>query len=365
MVTMLRAGSGLLALVLLFGAAQPEPQMVRVGRFDFESGGRAQADRAPEGLSGITYIGSDQYLAVSDRQALLHPLVVKLDTETGAIQSAAFGEPLELHDTECEPLAGPGDGPDRDGITYDPVGDAVWIANERTGDDGGQPSLMRHSLETGCATAELRVPHWPGLGAYSSIRPNLGFEGVAHDPASGALWTANEDALEIDGPRPTHERGAVVRFVRLDLARRFAEQFAYLVDPLPAPRPRARFSTWASGVSDLMALPDGRLIALERAVVGLIPPLGRTRIRLYLVNVSGAAPIDPELANEGLDGRTYIPLSKILLSELIFGIDSNSNFEGMTFGPRLANGDRSVLLVADNGTGTHQSLYALRFTGAP
>jgi hypothetical protein len=31
----------------------------------------------------------------------------------------------------------------------------------------------------------------------------------------------------------------------------------------------------------------------------------------------------------------------------------------MALGPRLANGQRSLLLIADNGGGTWQSIYAL------
>jgi hypothetical protein len=42
---------------------------------------------------------------------------------------------------------------------------------------------------------------------------------------------------------------------------------------------------------------------------------------------------------------------------------ANLNFEGITLGPPLDNGDYSLILVSDNGGGLGQSLYALRITG--
>lgn len=44
---------------------------------------------------------------------------------------------------------------------------------------------------------------------------------------------------------------------------------------------------------------------------------------------------------------------------------NDDNFEGLALGPTLANGDRSLLLVSDDGAGFDQSLYALRLVGVP
>jgi hypothetical protein len=60
----------------------------------------------------------------------------------------------------------------------------------------------------------------------------------------------------------------------------------------------------------------------------------------------------------------WTPAVKTLFFERRFGLPI-SNFAGMVLGPRLANGDRSLLLIADNGRGTWQSIYALRLRGVP
>ena len=118
-----------------------------------------------------------------------------------------------------------------------------------------------------------------------------------------------------------------------------------------------------SGVSALIALDDGRLLVLERALVGAPSGMGIFRIRIYLADPSGAT--DVSGFDTGLAGRTdWTPAIKTLLWEHTFGLPV-SNFEGMALGPRLADGTRSLLLVADNGGGTWQSIYALAVRGVP
>jgi hypothetical protein len=211
----------------------------------------------------------------------------------------------------------------------------------------------------------MRASSHPDLRIYDQIRRNLGFESLAREPGSGFFWTANEEALHVDGRRATGTHGTVVRLQRLDDALRPVAQYGYVTDPLPGPRPQGRRLRWASGVVELIALPGGRLLALERALVEMEPAVGPVRIRLYEIDLNRAERLGDEALTTGLDDRSYTPVPKSLLISLEFAIESNSNFEGMTLGPHLANGDHSLLLIADNGGGTDQSLYALRISGLP
>ncbi len=85
--------------------------------------------------------------------------------------------------------------------------------------------------------------------------------------------------------------------------------------------------------------------------------LGR---RLYdVADLDDATDVSAPEFRTGLAGRTdFTPAAKRLLFERRFGLPV-SNFEGMALGPRLANGQRSLLLIVDNGGGTWQSIYAL------
>ena len=70
-----------------------------------------------------------------------------------------------------------------------------------------------------------------------------------------------------------------------------------------------------------------------------------------------------ESAGHGLGAvGGFTPLAKTLLWQGDFG---TSNFEGMTFGPTLADGWTSLLLVSDNGGGIRQDLYALAVVPEP
>jgi len=61
-------------------------------------------------------------------------------------------------------------------------------------------------------------------------------------------------------------------------------------------------------------------------------------------------------------GQGGVTLAKTLLWERLF---SAANFEGMTFGPPLADGSRSLLLISDNGGGLAQQLYAVSVVPEP
>ncbi len=61
-----------------------------------------------------------------------------------------------------------------------------------------------------------------------------------------------------------------------------------------------------------------------------------------------------------IDAGGFTPLSKTLLWEDDFG--TQSNFEGMTYGPTLDSGLQSLLLISDNGGGLSQNMLSLAVT---
>lgn len=356
--------------LVLNGCATNSPTVAiePVGRFDFVGGANTDGRRVPDGLSGIDRWQGNRYLAVSDRHAFVHQLEIEVDRETGEIRSATFATPVPLRDSSGRPLPEAQQGRDREGVVYDRSTGSVLIANEQAAIDSDVPSIARHAWDS-ARTTDVVVGSCDGpLSVFCHIRPNKGFESLTGSSDGETLWTANEQSLTVDGRASTPSRGTVVRLQRLDRELRPQEQYAYVTAPLSETTPPPLAARGVNGVTDLLLLPHGGLLALERGLMGGSSGELTTRIRIYEVDVAEATDIsrDPWASGILKTDEPYVPVSKRLLVELsAAGLDANFNFEGLTLGPRLDGGDRSLLLLADNGTGTAQTLYALRLTVSP
>jgi len=340
-------------------AAPGGVRLIPVGRYDFEAPAGGERALRPEGLSGIVSLGGGRYLTVSDEHACLSSLTIQVDSITGKIRAARFGETIRLLDSLGAHLPDSVLGKDREAIALDADGRSVWLANERTGADLHRPSLERYALSSGRMMELVRVDSHPMLRVFENIRVNLGFESLTRRP--GGFWTANEGPLTVDGAPATNSTGAVVRLQKLDDGMRPLAQYAYEVDRYPA----RIASPWflarndVSGLSELLELDDGRLLALERSFAGDSTGSANFRNRIYLVDVTDATDVSRGDLAAGLEGRAYTPAHKTLLWELNSGF-TNSNFEGMGLGGRLANGDQLLILIADNDTGRNEALFSLR-----
>ena len=334
-------------------------RLIPVGRYDFEAPAVGERALRAEGLSGIVSLGGDRYLAIGDEHACLHPLTIQVDSITGKIRAARLGEPIRLLDSLGAHLPDSVLGKDREAIALDAGGQSVWLANERTGADLHRPSLERHQLPSGRMTELVRVESHPMLRVFENIRVNLGFESLARRP--GGFWTANEGPLTVDGASATNSAGAAVRLQKLDDGMHPLAQYAYEIDPYAAriTTPFFLARNDVNGLSELLVLDDGRLLALERSFAGDSTGYANFRNRIYLVDVTDATDVSQRELAAGLEGRAYTPARKTLLWELNSGF-TNSNFEGMAFGERLANGDRLLILIADNDNGRNEALFSLR-----
>lgn len=281
---------------------------------------------APAGaheLSGLAWAGDQRWVAVSDNDGALFWLRIAVDPASGRIADAAVERQLALAGSH-----------DLEGVALGADGASVFVSDERG------PAVRQYRLADG---ALLRTATLPAL--MGSLRHNLGLEALARD-ARGSLWTANEEALQVDGETSSPAAGTLVRLLRLDADLRPSGQWAYRTDAIAGARVLPDRGT---GLSELVALPDGGLLALERSLgsEGL-------RIRLYELDLAGVPQIGdrPSLAR-----GEVVPVRKRLLWERT----GKENFEGAAVGPELADGSRSLLLVSDDNRGAlPQALYALR-----
>ena len=277
------------------------------------------------GLSGLSWYEGDRFYAVSDRAQALLPLRITLNAKTGGITAIKLEPPVMV-----KPALS-----DWEDLACDAAGGRVFVSTEQP------PGLAAFSV----AGKPLRAPVLPEV--FRAARPNLSMESLTRDAASGRMWTANEDTLPADGDVSSDKAGGLVRLQEFGANGKPRRQFAWRTETSSL---RIRGS--GTGVSALCLLPDGSLLVMERVVAGIT-----LEVRLFLAGFTGATDTS-NLAS--LAGTAFVPAQKRLLYKRGCGF---TNYEGLTAGPALQDGSRSLLLVADSGEGSVHQFLALRLAG--
>jgi hypothetical protein len=180
-------------------------------------------------------------------------------------------------------------------------------------------------------------------------RNNLALESLTFSVDGARLYTATENALYQDGPA-TGQAGvtSVARILAFDSASRApVAQYAYRVDAVAIP-PSGPTDFSTNGLVEMLAVTPTEFIAIERSFTA---SANRNTIRLYLASLAGATDVS---GVDSLAGAAYTPVSKTLLLDLdtLRNADGSpvvlDNIEGITWGPTLANGNRTLVLVSDN-----------------
>lgn len=316
---------GVGAAALCVAAAGAHAQMTLTARPSMTIAGSATDQHGEAftitGMSGITHRSGtaqgSEFLAVMDNSSRVVRIAAAFNANGSIASRSVIGGMT---------LAQAGD---YEGITFTTSAQNWVYISDETG-----PAIRAFSLTSGDVMATLTVPEvftTPG-----NLRGNFGFESLTRRAGTGELWTANEEALTVDGPLSTPSAGTLVRLTRYDALGVPRQQIAYRTEPMHG----SAVSGARSGVSDLVALPDGRLLVLERSF-----SLGQGFFRgaVYLVDPAQAGVTDVS-GLPGLIGQTLTVVSKTELWAAAVG----QNLEGLALGPRLSMQSRVVLGVVDD-----------------
>lgn len=270
-------------------------------------------------FSGLAWVSGRDFYAVSNRAKAIFPLQIDIEPATGKIGKAQFGAPVTVK-TSYDDL---------EGIAWVPAQQRVYLSSETAhGIVGFDP--VKH------ATFAATVP-----SIFRQARRNLSLESLTF--GAEAFWTANEDTLACDGPESSAASGGLVRLQKMDAQFKPLAQYAYRTE-----KSLFRAGGGGTGVTDLCALPNGELLVLER-VVGL-----GLSARIFLIDPTGATDTSKL---PSLTGGNVKPVAKTLLFERF---TAATNYEGLALGPELADGWRSLILIADSNGETKHSFMPLR-----
>lgn len=188
-------------------------------------------------------------------------------------------------------------------------------------------------------------------------RRNGVFEGMAFSGDYNYLYVSTEEPLYEDGPRAgLNDSSGIIRIIKYELAsKKSVAQYSYKIEPVAhAPVPLDGFKV--NGISDILWLNNKELLIIERSY-----SVGRmsNTIKVFIASLEGADNIEsiPSLKNK----RDFKPMSKRLLlnmDDLKMFVD---NIEGVTFGPLLQNGKKSLIFVSDNNFNQLQRTQFLLF----
>lgn len=314
------------------------------------------------GLSSITYDPArNVFYAVSDDPSQFQPArfyTVGLDLNDGRLTDG------DVRFEDVTTLLAPGGQPYAP-FSLDPEGLALTKDRQLVFTSEGLPNSLidpfvrRYSLNGSfLGSLPLPQPFLASADRSSGVRPNLGFESAGVPKNGRFVFTATENALYQDGPPATIANGSPARILRHNLQTgRLDRQWVYETDAVAQPPvPATRFSV--NGLVELLPLNNEFLIAMERSFSVGAPGTGNS-IKLYKVALLGATNVDGADSLQEL--RRVRPAQKTLLLDLDdLGIPLD-NVEGLTFGPRLADGRQSVVLVSDNNFAASQFSQFLLF----
>ncbi|MFP4221362.1 MAG: esterase-like activity of phytase family protein [Phormidium sp.] len=327
------------------------------------------------GLSAITYDRqTGKYYALSDDRGDFSPprfytLAIDIDGGNGdpfEIGSITVEDVTLLRDEAGETLAA--GTVDPEGIALSPDR-TLFISSEGVSSEAIAPFVDEFDLTTGQRIRALPIPDYmvadaPEPEQTLGVQNNLGFESLTLGGIGTGepyrIFAATESALLQDVPWLEEQQAAaspespvplttrLLHYVVVENRAQIVAEHLYPLDPPPS------LLTMNHGLVELLAL-DGATAALRSAPGGYFLSLERSfgpdegfGIKLFQMAIASATDISSLTYLQG-EARDFKPVEKQLLLNLshIEGF-APDNLEGMTFGPRLADGSQSLILVSDD-----------------
>ncbi len=253
--------------------------------------------------------------------------------------------------------------PDPEAIRYNPIlNDLVWSSEgERivtTKDTVLANPLINSITPQGAYKKPFTLPSNLIMHAEEKgPRQNGVLEGMSFADNYKTLYANVEEPLYEDGPRADiMENDAFIRIFKFDVATKVnIAQFAYKLDPVAYnANPLNAFKI--NGVPDILWLGNNKCLVIERSFSTGRQPC---TIKVFIADFQSATDIK-EISSLKAD-KNFVPAAKKLLlnmDDLGIYID---NVEGLTFGPDLPNGHKTLLFVADNNFNAAEKSQLLLF----
>ena len=294
------------------------------------------------GLSGIDFHDNEYFFIVDDAK---NPrvLVAEILYEEDTINQINFKEEISIIDTTSQFLNNTI--LDLESVFIDKKGN-LNLVSEGSINYQRNPSIFSITKES--KFVELyELPE--NMQELNNYRHNAAFESSTRSIDENFFWVATEAPLMNDGEEAQLKKTtSPVRFTKFNtLTRKATKQYVYQLEAVPKEK---KGNINLNGITAILELSEDTFLVVERAYQNNYGSYGNT---VLLYEAKATEKTSDVLSLQSLKDKEYKPLEKRLLlnfndikNELTEGIIDN--IEGITFGPKLKNGNRSLLLVSDD-----------------
>jgi hypothetical protein len=291
------------------------------------------------GLSGIDFNG-EKFTLISDHSK--KPVLYQADIiiERNKIKKVQF---LKGQTLSCDSISIF----DTESLRYKVNDNKFIISGEGSIKNNHDPVLFEVNSKGICRKI-YDLPKYFKASSVDGPRSNGVFEGLTLDHDKTGFWVVNELPLKRDGKKPklfnTNSPLRLTHYKFDDDQPDF--QLSYDLDRL---RKVPLLPFGLNGATELLQIDEQNVLVIERAYSAGHKSKGN-RIKIFMVNVSN----QKNLLNTSSLRRAKINnLKKTLLfdSKHIkkrLKLKFIDNIEGITFGPKLDNGNNSLILISDN-----------------
>jgi len=296
------------------------------------------------GLSGIDYDqDQQQYYLVSDQPSTPRFYTAKINLSGSQINNVEIKDLIKIESPQnsTKMLL------DLEGLRYNSSTKTYFAISEGKIATNNDPGVYELST-TGEILRSFSLPDNFRTNGEQKPRNNGVFEGISRSVDDRFIWVATELPLEKDASKPKiFPTRSHVRITKFDLQTgKAVTQFAYQLDGI-AKLPINYFAV--NGITEILEYTKDRFLIMERAYSAGYGSKGNT-VKIFEVDATRASNV---LHDRSLKKASYQKATKKLIfnfksikDKLTNGIIDN--MEGMTFGPVLSNGNRSLILVSDN-----------------
>jgi hypothetical protein len=328
------------------------------------------------GLSSIDYDArNDEYYMVSDDRSDKNPArfyKAKINIVDTGINKVEFTDVITWKDKNGNEYPSraidPYHTPDPESMRYDGIkNELIWSSEgERVTAAGKKTVLEDPAVNITDLNGRLKDSFaLPGNMHMSTSekgpRQNSVFEGTTFSPDHKYLFVSVEEPLYEDGPRAASgDSTAWVRIIKFDTeTKKQVAQYAYHLSAIAYPsNPPGGFKV--NGISEILCVGPDKFMIMERSFSS-----GRNSntIRIYWADASKATDVSSMTSIAG--GKKVKPLAKTLMLNMDNLGRYVDNVEGLTFGPTLPDGRRSMIFIVDNNFDAKEKAQVFLFRVLP